>query len=187
MTAGRHRACLLGCLVLAFLVVPAAASAHLRQARSRSTIGRASSFRTRTAFTAQIYQSDRALHMSIRSGHTVTVLGYLGEPVFRLDRFGLWVNVASPTSVVIGLVTKRGRVLVTSPRWRLQRGRRSVIWRDGRAQALPSGVTAGSWSVPLLVDGRRGELNGTLRRLPSWRYGRGWRPSGSRSRASCCC
>ena len=168
---GRTRALLLGCLALTFLVAPAAASAHLRSGTvavdyRASIVGPHSA-----AYTAQIYQSDRALQMSIRPGHPVTVLGYLGEPMFRLDRSGLWVNVASPTSVVAGLVTKRERVVATSPRWRLQRGRRSVIWRDGRVQALPAGVNAGSWSVPLLVDGRRSELDGTLRRLPkpaSW-------------------
>ena len=41
-----------------------------------------------------------------------------------------------------------------------------MIWRDGRVQALPAGVNAGSWRVPLLVDGRRSELDGSLRRLP---------------------
>ena len=37
--------------------------------------------------------------------------GYLGEPVFRLDRTGLWVNAASPTAVVVGLVKKDQRVV----------------------------------------------------------------------------
>jgi hypothetical protein len=72
MTVGRQRVCLPACLVLAFLVVPAAASAHLRSGtvavdyRASIIVPRA------TAFTAQIYQSDRALRMSIRSGHART-------------------------------------------------------------------------------------------------------------------
>ena len=166
MTLQVRRAFLLGCLALTPLVAPAAASGHLRS----GTV--AVDYRARitgphsAAYAAQIYQSDRALRMSIRTGHAVTVLGYLGEPVFRLDPSGLWLNIASPTSVVAGLLTKHERVVATSPRWRLQRGRRSVIWRDGRVQALPAGVSASSWSVPLLVDGRRSELVGTLRRLP---------------------
>ena len=96
----------------------------------------------------------------------MTVLGYLGEPMFPLDRSGLWVNAASPTAVVAGLVTKRHRQLAAGPRWRMQRGRHTVTWCEGRTQALPTGVTEGVWSVPLLVDGHRTWLDGTLRRLP---------------------
>jgi hypothetical protein len=38
-------------------------------------------------------------------------------------------------------------------------------------QGLPAGVDAGPWSVPLVVDGRRGDLRGRLRRFsapPLW-------------------
>jgi hypothetical protein len=96
----------------------------------------------------------------------VTVLGYLGEQMLRLDRTGLWFNLASPTAVVAGVVSKRQRVPSAEPRWRLDRGRASVVWHDARVQALPSGVTGGAWSVPLLVDGHRTHLDGTIRRLP---------------------
>jgi hypothetical protein len=97
----------------------------------------------------------------------VIALGYLGEPMFRLDAAGLWVNVASPTAVVGGLVTKAERVNSATPRWRLQRGRHAVIWHDARTQRLPPGVDQGVWSVPLIVDGRRARLTGELRRFPA--------------------
>jgi hypothetical protein len=148
------------------LLAPATASAHL-QSGTVAVDYRASLDAPRgSAFTAQIYQSDRALRLSIAPGHTVSVLGYLGEPMFRLDRSGLWINIASPTSVVAGLVSVHERVAAASPRWRLERGRRSIVWHDGRVQALPSGVSAGSWRVLLLVDGHSSNLEGTLRRLP---------------------
>jgi hypothetical protein len=166
MTVRELRVILLACVALLLLAAAPTASAHLRSG-TVAVDYRASILAPDTsAYTAQIYQSDRALNMSIKPGHTVTVLGYLGEPMFRLDRSGLWVNDASPTSVVAGLMTKRQRVVATSPRWRLQRGRRSVTWRDARVQALPSGVNAGTWGVPMLLDGHRARLNGTLRRLP---------------------
>jgi hypothetical protein len=92
------------------------------------------------------------------------LLGYLREPVFRLDRAGLWVNDASPTAAVLRLVKRSQRVVASRPRWRLERGRRSVVWPDTRAQGLSPGVRPGPWSVPLSVDGHPAQLQGWLRR-----------------------
>jgi hypothetical protein len=118
-----------------------------------------------SAYTARIFQSDRALELSVERGHVVVLLGYLGEPVFRLTWAGLSVNTASPTAVVVRLVGRSQQAPGARPRWRLYRGRRSVIWQDARAQGLQPGVREGIWSVPLIVDGRRGPLEGELRRF----------------------
>jgi hypothetical protein len=134
---------LLAAVVLVPLAAPVQASAHLRSGTVAVDYRASVASSNTRAYTAQIYQSDRALNLSVKSGHAVVALGYLGEPMFRLDRSGLWVNLASPTAVVAGLVTKHERVLTTSPRWRLRRGRRSVTWREGRTQALPAGVNEG--------------------------------------------
>jgi hypothetical protein len=144
------------------LASPAAASAHLRSG-TVAVDYRASVLRADTpAYSAQIFQSDRALGITVKRGHVVMLLGYLGEPVFRLDAAGLWVNAASPTAVVLRLVTRSRRVVASTPRWRLQRGRHSVVWHDARSQGLPAGVKQGVWSVPLVVDGRRTRLEGVL-------------------------
>jgi hypothetical protein len=144
------------------LVIPATAQAHLRSGTVavdyRATV---SSPRT-AAYTARIYQSDHGLTLTIKPGHAVAMSGYLGEPVFRLDRTGLWVNAASPTAVVVGLVKKNQRVVAAGPRWRLKRGRTTVAWHDSRVQRLPSGVSRGTWSIPLTVDGRPARLTGEL-------------------------
>ena len=42
-----------------------------------------------------------------------------------------------------------------------------MIWPDARSQGLPSGVSLGLWSVPLIVDGRPARLEGELRRFPA--------------------
>jgi hypothetical protein len=155
-----------GTLGLAVLVVPAAASAHLRSG-TVAVDYRASVANPRTpAYSAQIFQSDRALGLTAKLGHTVVLIGYLGEPALRLDRAGLWVNAASPTAVVLGLIKKSSRIQASTPRWRLQRGRHSVVWHDARAQGLPPGVSRGGWSVPLLVDGQRTRLGGELWHFP---------------------
>ncbi|MGZ4194937.1 MAG: hypothetical protein ACXVFQ_00710 [Solirubrobacteraceae bacterium] len=166
-----HRAALLA--AIGSLAIPATAHAHLRSGTVavdyRATV---SSPRTQ-AYTARIYQSDHGLSLKLKPGHAVAMSGYLGEPVFRLDRTGLWVNLASPTAVVVGLVKKNQRVAGAGPRWRLQRGRTTVAWHDSRVQRLPSGINRGNWSIPLTVDGRAARLTGELERfarpsLPLW-------------------
>src|SRR5947209_1492045 len=91
----------LGATVVTALLLPPAATAHLRSGtlavdyRARVTRPRVS---PDAAFTVSIYTSDRALRLSARTGHTVTVLGYLGEPFIRLDDRGVAINDASPTA-----------------------------------------------------------------------------------------
>jgi hypothetical protein len=97
----------------------------------------------------------------------VVLIGYLRDPVFRLDRAGLSINAASPTARVLRLVRKADAVDATRPRWLLQPGRRSVTWHDARTQRLPPGVDQARWSVPLIVDGRSTRLEGNLRRFPA--------------------
>jgi hypothetical protein len=157
------------CAVVCFvpLLAPAVAGAHLRAGtvavdyRATLTAGRT------PAFIARVYQSDRALSVSVAPGHTVVVRGYLGEPFLRLDDAGLAVNAASPTSFGTGLLPKGAVVAGKKIAWRLQPGRRSVVWHDTRVQGLPPGVRRGRWSVPILVDGLPDRLQGELVRLPA--------------------
>lgn len=163
----RARGLRVAVVAVAFLAIPAAAGAHLRSG-TVAVDYRANVLTPDTpAYAAQIYQSDRALNLTLEPGHVVLLLGYLGEPVFRLDAAGLWVNAASPTAVVAGLLTKARQIDASTPRWRLQRGRNSAVWHDARVQGLPPGVAHGGWSVPLVVDGRRARLEGYLTRFPA--------------------
>jgi hypothetical protein len=155
----RRRDLAVAVVSLVVLCIPAAAVAHL----SSGTVAVDYSARIQRpdtdAYAARIYQSDRGLSMTIKAGHVVVLLGYLGEQVFRLDSAGLWVNAASPTAVVAGLLRKSQRVLARTVRWRLQRGRRSVTWHDARVGGLPPGNGERTWSVPLVVDGRPARLD----------------------------
>jgi hypothetical protein len=154
-------------VALVCLASAGTASAHLRSGTAAVDY-RASIFRPAiAAYSAQIYQSDHGLTLTRKARHNVVMLGYLGEPVFRLDAAGLWVNAASPTAAALHLVPKAQTVDAAKPRWRLRRGRRSVVWHDSRVQGLPSGVDHGVWTVPLIVDGRRASLHGELRRFPA--------------------
>ncbi len=169
----RLRTLLPGLVALAILASPAAASAHLRSGTVAVDYRASVSPADTSAYSAQIFQSDRALSITVKPGHAVVLVGYLGEPVFRLDTVGLWVNAASPTAIVLRLVGKSQRVLASTPRWRLARGRRSVVWPDARAQGLPPGVRQGGWRVPLIVDGHRARLTGSYSASPLPRLGRG--------------
>src|SRR5436305_4167418 len=144
---------LAGAIVLAALAIPPAASAHLRSGTVAIDY-RASVFAAHTpAYVASVVQSDRALGLGVKRGHVVVLRGYLGEPVFRLDARGLWVNAASPTAVVDRLIKRSNRVVAAGAHWRLISRRESVTWQDARVNGLPPGVSRGVWSVPLLVDG----------------------------------
>ncbi len=154
-------------IALLALLAPASAAAHLRSGTVAVDYKASISRPDTAAYSAQIFQSDRALRLTISPGHAVELIGYLGEPVFRLDGAGLSVNLASPTAVVLKLVNKSQHVVSAVPRWRLEAGKKSVIWPDSRSQGLSAGVTKGIWSVPLVVDGRRTQLQGVLERFPS--------------------
>ncbi len=159
--------------LVALLLASAPAGAHLRSGTVAVDYRASVLDRETDAYSAQIFQSDRALSVSVKPGHTVVLIGYLGERVFRLDGAGLWLNAASPTAAVLRLVKQRARAASAAPVWVLQRGRNSVIWADSRSQGLPSGVMRGPWMVPLIVDGRPSRLDGELRRfsapsLPLW-------------------
>ena len=153
-------------MALACLIGPGTASAHLRSGTIAVDYRASVSHPVTRAYSAQIYQSDHGLSLTLRPGHVVVVLGYLGEPVIRLDGAGVSVNAASPTARAMHLVDKAQAVEAAGPRWRLQRGRHAVVWHDARVQGLPAGLAQGVWRVPLVIDGRSGLLSGELRRFP---------------------
>jgi hypothetical protein len=154
-------------VALAWLGSPAAADAHLRSGTVAVDYQASISSAGSGAYRAQIFASDRALSLTVRAGHTVVLLGYLGEPVLRLDADGLWVNAASPTAMVLRLARSSRHSVPAGPIWRLRPGQHTVIWPDARTQSLPAGVQRGTWHVPLVVDGRHAILQGLLRRFPA--------------------
>lgn len=143
------------------LAAPAPAAAHLRTSRI------AVDYRARvsplppslaSALSARLYRADLGVRVTVHDDHRVAVLGYLGEPFLRLEHGQVLVNAASPTATGAGL-TRSGagwHVLAHGP---------SVTWHDARVRGLPRGLDQGTWSVPLVVDGRRGRLRGTIERV----------------------
>lgn len=147
------------------LTAPVAASAHVRSGVIAVSY-RATVDPLPPAVSAQVDQSDRALRLTVAAGHVVVVLGYLGEPVARIDANGVAVNEASPTAAGSGLAGRKGRPPLAGIAWRTRSTRRSVTWHDARLRGLPPGARRARWSVPVVLDGRRIELTGQLTRVP---------------------
>jgi hypothetical protein len=150
--ASLHKARLLiGVLgALVALAAPAPAGAHVRTG-SVAVDYRVRVFPTRLPVAAHVYLGDRALRLTVRPGHSVTVLGYGGEPFLRIDDSGVTV-LGSPTAAALRLRPEH-------------RSGRSFLWHDARVQGLPPGIDRGRWTIPLRVDDRRGRLTGELLRV----------------------
>jgi hypothetical protein len=128
--------------VVVVLLFPPAAAAHLRTGTVavdyRARIGRAPT----GPVSVGVYQSDRALHLTVARGHRAVVFGYLGEPFVRVGSSGVTVERSSPTAAA-ARVTVHGR---------------SVVWHDVR-------TSRARWTVPVVVDGRRETIAGVTQRL----------------------
>lgn len=121
------------------------------------------------AAAVRVYRTDLALRLTALPGHRIAVLGLLGEPFVRLTPNGAYVNEASLTAAGAGLA--RRSTASREPRWRLYSRTPSVTWHDPRVHRLPPGDDHGRWAIPVLVDGRRSQLEGEIRRVsasPPW-------------------
>jgi hypothetical protein len=153
--------------VAAFLT-PQGASAHVRTGLVavdyRANVS-ALPPSARKAIAIRVYKGDRALGLSVRPGHVVVVLGYLGEPFLRLDAAGVSVNDASLTATGVGLAKPAKKSESTRSVWRLASHRRTVVWHDARLRERPTGGQRREWTVPLVLDGRQVRLAGDLWRV----------------------
>jgi hypothetical protein len=145
---------------LVALAAPAGADAHLRSGVVAVDY-RASVVSPNPAVKARVYQSDRALSVTAEPGHTVVILGYLGEPFVRIGAGWVAVNAASLTAAGLGLL--EGSLPGTS--WRLRSRGETFVWHDRRLHGLPAGVDHKRWSIPLVVDGHSAQLTGELERI----------------------
>jgi hypothetical protein len=148
------------------LVAAPTASAHVRSG-TVATDFRASlaalPASLRHLIAARIYDSDRAVRLSVAPGHTAVILGYVGEPFVRVSAArGVEVDASAPTAGGTGLLA---HVPVHSGGWLKLAGGRAVTWHDSRLRALPPGVDRKTWTIPLVVDGRPAQLRGEIWRV----------------------
>jgi len=157
-------------VVLLVLAAPAVAGAHIRSGTVavdyRATV-EADGDPAHRPFASLIDASDQAITLVVRTGHSVVVLGYLGEAVLRVDTRGIAVNAASPSAADDGLLSRVSRVTSNHVEWRLVSAHRTIVWHDARLRGMPPGVSRRTWSVPLVVDGKRSRMHGELVREPA--------------------
>jgi len=138
--------------VVVALAWPAAASAHVRTGTVAVDYRAKITHVPRGVF-ARVYPGDLALGLTALRGHRVTLIGYLGEPFARVDSRGATIIKSAPTAAAAAV-----RIQKTGPR---------VVWHDARLRGLRARTTQERWAVPLVVDGHRARLSGTLVRLPA--------------------
>lgn len=116
---------------------------------------------------ARIYESDRAIQLTLAPGHTLVVLGYLRDPFVRITSGSVEVNTSAPTAGGAGLLA---RLPSHAAGWRRLSQGQSVTWHDNRLRALPPAIERARWEIPLIVDGHPASLEGEIWRVdaPVW-------------------
>ncbi|HZR93260.1 MAG TPA: hypothetical protein VFA44_12740 [Gaiellaceae bacterium] len=120
---------------------------------------------------ASLADAGRRLRLRVDPGRAVVVLGYLGEPFLRFAPTEVMVADRSPTAQSLGLArpagTPRSAPTDRAARWAALVSGHELTWADARvwapASALRNRGTV-TWSVPLVVDGRRAQVTGELTR-----------------------
>lgn len=168
MRSSRPRLALLMPLaVLAVLLEPAAAGAHIRTGQVAVDY-RANVLPLNSplagAVVVRIYAGDLAIGLTVQPHHRVAVLGYLGEPFLRIGVTGVEVNESSSTAAGMGLL-KGAPATGGGSGWLLRSSGQSFIWHDTRVRGRPRGVERRRWTVPLVVDGRHARVEGEIWRV----------------------
>jgi hypothetical protein len=146
-------------MVLLALLLPANAAAHGRgpvvALGDRLVVARPPQ-----GISVLVLDGDRSLRVSVASGHTLVVRGYLGEPMIRFAGGTVEANRASPTAGA-------DRIVSAGTGWARVADGRSFAWHDHRLAPPPGGTgTVGHWSVPVTIDGRPAAIAGTFVHVP---------------------
>ncbi|HET7571270.1 MAG TPA: hypothetical protein VFJ77_01225 [Gaiellaceae bacterium] len=166
----RRAAGALAAALAAAVLLPARADAHAGRVAPAATSYLARVTSAPAGVEAKVVDGDQRLWLRVASPHGVLVLGVRGEPYLRISARGIEANTRSATWFL-----NRARPLVpprepaTPPVWKRLSAGRSTSWHEDRLHAAalaahPAGnVQLGRWLVPLVVDGRRTQVTGTLR------------------------
>jgi hypothetical protein len=165
--------------VLAALVLPGTAAAHVVRGAPVATDFSAhisGLVPPVDAVRAVVVDGDRQLSLSVGPSLRVAIAGALGEPLLRFTPAGVFVNRRSLTAqsdrIAAPDLDPVGDPQAPAQWIRVSSGH-SYRWHEHRLHALEplaagraSEAELGRWSVPLLIDGHRHALIGTLRYKP---------------------
>jgi hypothetical protein len=168
----RRASAALALALVAAGLLPGRASAHAGTVAPAATSYLARIDSAPAGIEAKVVDGDQRLWLSVPPSRTVVVLGFLGEPYLRFSRAGIEVNTHSQAYYLNRprpLNPPAGLGAHTPPAWRRVSTAHSTSWHEDRLHALAlaahasGNVTLGRWVVPLVVDGRRTQIAGTLR------------------------
>jgi len=118
---------------------------------------------------ARVVNGDQSMWLRVAPGLDVTVLDYTGEPYLRFTRTGVDVNENSAMYFLNTWgVNPPASLTPPRPDWQPASGGRTYQWHDGRLHALAAVALApgtrfvGRWTIPMVIDGRRASLSGTV-------------------------
>lgn len=145
-------------------VLPGIASAHVGRTLPVATDFTARIIGAVSGVDAKVADGDQSLWLRAPAASVVFVPGILGEPLLRFDDRGVWLNLRSPTaqSARIDPTELRPSASGEPPLWHRVTSGHAYLWHEHRLHALEpvARVTgsAGPWSIPRVVDGRRTSL-----------------------------
>jgi hypothetical protein len=157
------------CAVLALLALAPAASAHGGRGRPAASAYRAHVRAIVPAvpgLEARALDGDLRLRLRVSGDVVATVLGDLGEPMLRIARAGVEVNLRSATAHA-ERIAPGGTIALdprAAPRWRRIAGGPAYAWHEHRLAPRPGARVP--FAVPLAVDGRTVAVRGERVRGP---------------------
>jgi hypothetical protein len=165
-----ERCCCTCGVMLAVLVVPAEAAAHVGRSAPVATDFEARIDRLQPpsdAVEAKVVDGDQALWLEAKGSVDVLVPGALGEPLLRFGPGGVFLNLRSPTAQADRIDTLDLRPDPNpraAPLWHRITSGRAYRWHDHRLHAAAPLARTGPrrWSLPVVIGGRRHRLTGTL-------------------------
>ena len=128
---------------------------------------------------AKVLYVDDQVWLDNRSGETIIIDGYGGEPYLRFAPTGIFVNVNSPAGYLNQdrygkTVVPKSASETAQPEWQKLTGGMAWAWHDHRihymSPALPPAIRAAprkphhvfDWKVPATADGKRFFITGSL-------------------------
>jgi len=164
-------------LVLLGVVVWLSAAAGAAQAHGGSVQPVATNYLAKvgtvpTGLDVKVVDGDLRLWLHAPASATVIVLDYRGAPYLRFDRTGVRVNHNSAmyylNQTPVAETPPANLTAANRPDWHAASSSHDYHWHDGRLHALatvalaPGTSYVGTWTIPMLIDGRRTAISGGL-------------------------
>jgi hypothetical protein len=166
-----HRSSVALAVVAAALGAPGVAFAHAGKSPPVATNFTARITHPIPGVQTKAVDGDQTLWLDA-GAHTVAIPGIQGEPLLRFDRRGVWLNLRSLTAQADQIDRYDLRPDANphaAPLWHHLTGAHGYEWHEHRlhlleplAKGLAKPATLGTWTIPLIVDGRHEALVGVL-------------------------